>query len=421
MHTSVTGRLDGSRDDYLPALDGLRFMAAIMVAGGHYASFFGLGKLSEAMTSFTGLGMTLFFVLSGFVIHYNYHATIPENGGLRKFAVARFARLYPLYLILFLFDFTYTGLTARGACGVAGEPGGQWLGLINYLTFTQSWYYAIICKASLIYQYGPVSAVSWSISVEAFFYIAYIGVANLIARKKWLPQTVTGFAAASYVVVILYFVLCSYFQSEIDSVGLAAFGPVSTIEAGYRDSLLRWLLYFNPVCRLGEFFVGMAAAHIFLMQRSDPQRLSPTQAFLVTLAAVVAVVAIHLWLYEVIAAGSTFIGRIASPLYGPLIAVMLYLVARYDTMCSGFFSNSILVRFGHASYSIYLLHEILPSAYTRLGYAATEQWLGWLMWGASLVLLAVISRASYLYFERPARMAIRKRLAPTFVQHMRYS
>src|ERR1700692_663213 len=146
--------------DYIPALDGLRFMAAMLVAGGHYMTFAGGGPLSEIVETLTGLGMTLFFVLSGFVIHYNYSTTVVRRGGLRAFSVARFARIYPLYILLFLFDFAYTGLTARTACGHIGSPDGQWLGLIFYLTLTQSWVYAVICRASLAYQYGPIASVS---------------------------------------------------------------------------------------------------------------------------------------------------------------------------------------------------------------------------------------------------------------------
>ena len=70
------------------------------------------------------------------------------------------------------------------------------------------------------------------------------------------------------------------------------------------------------------------------------------------------------------------------------------------------------MRFGEASYSIYLLHEVLPSLYKRLGILIVDPSLLWPMWGGSLVLLALISRASFIYFERPARFAIRKWLAP---------
>jgi peptidoglycan/LPS O-acetylase OafA/YrhL len=411
MYNKMTSRIAGSRENYLPALDGLRFMAAVLVAGGHYVSIFSQGTGSVTVTTLTGLGMTLFFVLSGFVIHYNYCHTIPEMGGVRAFAVARFARLYPLYIVLFMIDFSYTGLVTRGACGRAEETG-HWLAFANYLTLTQSWFYAVICKSSLIYQYGPVASVSWSISVEAFFYIVYVGVAKLIARRQWRSQHIVGLAVASYFAVVAYFFGCAYLQPEIDRVGLALFGPVATVDAGYQDSLLRWLFYFNPVARLGEFFLGMAAAHLFMRRRSSLTSLQSAPISMLAFAAVVGAGAIHLFLYEIVADRHVTIGRIASPLYAPAVAAVLYLVARYDTFSSRFFSNPILVRFGEASYSIYLLHEILPSAYRHLGILPLDQSLLWPTWLISLILLALVSRASYVCFERPARFGIRKWLAP---------
>ena len=411
MYSNVTSRVVGSRENYLPALDGLRFMAAMLVAGGHYASIFSQGSASGTITTLTGLGMTLFFVLSGFVIHYNYSGTIPEKGGVRTFAVARFARLYPIYIALFIIDFSYTGLVGRGACGRAGESG-HFLALANYVTLTQSWYYAVICKAPLIYQYGPVAAVTWSISVEAFFYVAYVGIAKLIARRKWPVRRVVGLSAASYLAVVIYLFGCAYLQPEIDRTGFALFGPVATVTASYDGSLLRWLLYFNPVARLSEFFLGMAAAHLFLDRKLSLASLQPTQASMLAFAALVGALAIHVFLYDVVTSYSVTIGRIASPLYAPAVAAVIYLVARYDTFSSRFFSNSIFVQFGEASYSIYLLHEVLPSLYKRLGILAADPSLFWPMWAGSLVLLAIISRVSYVYFERPARFSIRKWLAP---------
>ena len=56
-------------------------------------------------------------------------------------------------------------------------------------------------------------------------------------------------------------------------------------------------------------------------------------------AAVVGALAIHLFLYDVVASYSVTIGRIASPLYAPAVAVVIYLVARYDTFSSRFFSS----------------------------------------------------------------------------------
>ena len=226
-----------THDPYVPALDGLRGLAALLVAGAHYMTMEGGAPLSEIVQTLTGLGMTLFFVLSGFVIHYNYNATIIRPGGLRLFFVARFARLYPLYILLFLFDFAYTGLTARSACGQIGAPGEYWSGLAFYLTFTQTWLYAVICRASLEYQYGPVAAVSWSISVEVFFYLVYVALAALIARHRWTARNVIGLAAAVYILIVIYFSLCSHYEQDINRIGLDLFGPAASTANGYENSL----------------------------------------------------------------------------------------------------------------------------------------------------------------------------------------
>ena len=48
--------------------------------------------------------LTLFFVLSGFVIFLNYSRSIGTGIGLWNFFVARFARLYPLFFLCVAFD-----------------------------------------------------------------------------------------------------------------------------------------------------------------------------------------------------------------------------------------------------------------------------------------------------------------------------
>src|SRR5215217_6864674 len=98
-----------SRIVNLPALTGLRFVAAFAVLIAHGATIF-LGFAETPYGPITwikqmsGLGMTLFFVLSGFVIHYNYGTVVIEPGvrGKLYYIWARFARLYPLFLLTLL-------------------------------------------------------------------------------------------------------------------------------------------------------------------------------------------------------------------------------------------------------------------------------------------------------------------------------
>ena len=267
----------------------------------------------------------------------------------------------------------------------------------------------MICRASLAYQYGPVAAVSWSISIEAFFYVAYVVVALLIARRKWSPRDVIVVAATAFCLTVVYFLLCKHYEEDINRIGLAIFGPAASTDNCYENSLMRWLLYFNPAARFGEFIAGVAAAHLYLMQRPT---LSARRASTVTLIAILAVVTIHLWLYGVVAYHSSFNGRTASPLYGPLVAMTIYLVARYDTPRSRLFSQAIPVRFGEVSYSIYLLHGIMPFAFRRLGLMTTDIVVAWVTWVGSLLLLALISQFSYAVIESPARAWIRALLSP---------
>src|SRR5258708_33278248 len=92
----------------LPPLTGLRFFAAFFILLGHATpmmlKFTPSPQLVINVTnSFLEVGMELFFVLSGFVIHYNYAAVgrLPNSQNLARFYIARFARIYPLY-VLFL-------------------------------------------------------------------------------------------------------------------------------------------------------------------------------------------------------------------------------------------------------------------------------------------------------------------------------
>src|SRR5579862_9913377 len=92
----------------LNPLTGLRGVAAYSVLFAHAINSSFTYDLS-LVAPFTGrlayFGMSLFFVLSGFVIHYNYAKLIQSDGyifGGYKFFTARIARLYPLYALVLI-------------------------------------------------------------------------------------------------------------------------------------------------------------------------------------------------------------------------------------------------------------------------------------------------------------------------------
>src|ERR1700689_844937 len=101
---------DSARGGDIPALTGLRFIAALSVVLAHSSyqilKFEPPDTVSSWMARLGPFGMTLFFVLSGFVIHYNYRHLVAAREWMDfgAFLWARFARLYPLFLLILTFD-----------------------------------------------------------------------------------------------------------------------------------------------------------------------------------------------------------------------------------------------------------------------------------------------------------------------------
>src|SRR5262249_36102592 len=101
----------------LTPLTGLRFAAAFAILFQHTMQWcvpFNDGRVTGTAAAAIGVyRMPLFFVLSGFVLHYNYGLLFRKQSytvSLRDFFGARFARLYPLFIFFCLFgvvsDFT---------------------------------------------------------------------------------------------------------------------------------------------------------------------------------------------------------------------------------------------------------------------------------------------------------------------------
>jgi peptidoglycan/LPS O-acetylase OafA/YrhL len=95
--------------DDVPGLTGLRFLAAFSVLLAHGMAVLMQGQehpgsIEYWCTQTSGFGMTLFFVLRGFVFHYDYAdlVTVGRLRGIAAYLWARFARLYPLLLLTLL-------------------------------------------------------------------------------------------------------------------------------------------------------------------------------------------------------------------------------------------------------------------------------------------------------------------------------
>jgi peptidoglycan/LPS O-acetylase OafA/YrhL len=167
----------------LEALDLLRLAAALLVVVYHY-TFHGPGAYhltwfsvpaAVPVTKYFYLGVPLFFVVSGFVIAYS-----AEGRPLQRFAIARFARIYPGFLFCMTLTFLVILLLGKPSLQVA------W----------QQWFANLFVGAPLLRQ-PYVDSVYWSIVIEIVFY-GWVAVAIALGVfDRRLPELVVAWLALS--------------------------------------------------------------------------------------------------------------------------------------------------------------------------------------------------------------------------------
>src|SRR5687768_14460819 len=95
------------KENHIPALTSLRFFAAFYVLVFHSGgpALTDSGRLPALLDNFLMngyLGVTFFFVLSGFILTYVYYGKLMTQEETTRYAAARFARVYPVYLLSLL-------------------------------------------------------------------------------------------------------------------------------------------------------------------------------------------------------------------------------------------------------------------------------------------------------------------------------
>src|SRR5947207_2580505 len=108
----------------MPALTGLRFLLAALVMMYHLGGQ-QIGRApawAASIVSFGFLAVNTFFILSGFVLAQSCLDSRGKMGRtMREFWVARFARIYPVYLLAMLFSFPNRGENGLGSFTGAAE------------------------------------------------------------------------------------------------------------------------------------------------------------------------------------------------------------------------------------------------------------------------------------------------------------
>ena len=356
------------------------------------------------------LGMTLFFVLSGFVIHYNYATTVVGDlrGGAARFFQARFARIYPLFILLLLVDLA-THLSAPSVDPTTNTAAS----LPFFLTLTQSWIYLPLVGRPLHETGFAVGGLMWSISTEWFFYLCYPILALAIVRLR-RPRAATIGALAFVAAVLSVWFVVSLRTGSINAFASDHYGDFGDGRVNGGGDLLRWLFYFSPYTRIAEFVLGCMTAQVFVtVSSAAPNPMPPPVVRWLMPLLVGGMIGLE---FIVLNPGADSWFLLLSYGFGvaPLIAALIYCCARYPgAWTARALSLPLLVACGDASYSIYLLH---PMVFEFVGIPAGDRAGATLAFSITRALLAIswvvlLSISMYRCFEAPARAWLRRGFA----------
>ncbi len=158
-----------------PYLDLLRAIAILLVVGYHAKTGFIPGFLYEPIFSRGGIGVDIFFVLSGYLISDQWFATTKRgDASLGGFYLRRAFRILPAYWVMLLVHVLLVpdGLPARTDPSVLMRHI-SWSQLPMYLAFVQNYFV-------MLNRFGA----TWSLCVEEHFYLFFPLSALLILKKK---------------------------------------------------------------------------------------------------------------------------------------------------------------------------------------------------------------------------------------------
>lgn len=376
----------------LPALTGLRFFAALAIANAHLGSNVLIPGWGYAFQT-AALGMPLFFTLSGFIIHYVYSAPLNRAWGREtvEFGIARFTRLYPLFLFFLVYNFLFWDFGNVLAHPLIGA---------SYLTLTSTWWYWQIDGRTIE---SNVYGISWSIPTEVFFYLCYALILYRIGRVRSRRACIAwliGLFAFAY--GALYWIWQNEFTAFQDAL-LAIFPGAITREQSASENVVEWFIYLSPYVHLLEFISGVLVCQIFLLSKPA----GPGAASVFWIGAIGTAVLLVLlnyvdfvhvpWLAFV-----HFLQR--SFLFVPVLCALILGAALGQSRGAKVLSLPALLLLGEASYSLYLGHSwAAPIANVTAGFAHP-------LLGLAYVLLTAcaISVGLYLLVERPAKTGLRR-------------
>ncbi len=349
---------------HLKSLESLRGIAALMIVFYHLDGVLKV-PLPNALNFISnqfGLGVPLFYTLSGFVIAYGYAERLGNAAQRKKFYIARFFRIAPLFYTMLVILTAWTWGAHRQ--------------LIDFQTLflNVTFMFGLVPEKHL-----SVVPAGWSIGIEMLFYILF---PLLVASIKTIRGVVAAFIAACCLSV--------WVQGQLGQ----TYGSYG---------------YMNLLTHLPFFMAGLGGYRIWQKTEFSQNRVGWI-LFALSLLLSLAIVA------NLVPALNHLPRSIRLDLWALIFGTLILSVCLVSVTP---LELPILRRCGDLSFSLYLLHPMLMLVLVKLqfvGWLSSKFASEWLVFSsASLITLGLLwglSNITYRLVEVPG-IALGRRLART--------
>ncbi|MBU9660880.1 acyltransferase [Burkholderia multivorans] len=353
----------------LPALTSFRFIAALAVVVPHFGY----------PTDTGGVAVGFFFALSGFILAYNYAEKFQRLSvaSVAKLYALRIARIWPLHIAMFLAVIPLVIIKGVDYSKVD---------TLSNIFLLHAWF----PNGEDIFSYNGVS---WSISVELFFYLV-------------LPFILFGFNSTGVSRSALK-AGCALVLAA--AVALAIAYVLRAKTPSY--SAPWWFMNMSPYVRVFDFVMGICLGLAFNRLQDVPR--TPFDLPVFTLFEALSLVFLAK-LYFLPTHGWP---TLRNSLYAePAMLAIIFVFAFQRGALSYLVSNRVLKHFGEISFALYMVHQpIIMYADHFIGPTILIAKDIGQAWGQVLlsILMLALADCAYRYIEVPARNAVRALVAKT--------
>ena len=342
---------------HIPSLNGIRACSVLLVVTGHC----GFGKVVPG-----GLGVTIFFFLSGFLITTLLleEQSRTNDISLKKFYARRLLRLSPPLLVTLLLAVL---LVLAGLL-----PGGVTLKGLAAQVFYLANYYQLFWDAGNSTPAG--TGVLWSLAVEEHFYFVYPAVLLLVTTK--LPRT-------SLIWILLASCICVL---------------AWRIHLASSPGFVSYRTYYATDTRIDSILYGCLLA---LLRNSGPLLLSPKAASLLLGLGIAALLA------SLLIRSEFFRETFRYTLQGLALMPIFFAIDRHRRgVLFNVLNSKVMDKLGEYSYALYLSHYVIAQCLAKLTGLDNFPYL---YLPVVLVLAYWYAKAINVFVERPT-LVLRHRL-----------